>query len=197
MILVISDFRKQELEDLAVSYVVLLLLFSNFELRNMPYVALAVFTAFVFHELAHRQVAKKYGYIAFYKRWDTGILIALLLGILGKMIFGHAIVFAALGAVYIYAPYQYWSDREAEGWISLSGPLANIMVGVVALILLKTVPLPIHAMVSLYYTSIVNFWIAFFNLLPFPPLDGYKVIKWNAGYWAVTIGVSYVLRSLV
>ena len=193
----LSDFRKQELEDLAVSYVVLLLLFSNFELRNMPYVALAVFTAFVFHELAHRQVAKKYGYIAFYKRWDTGILIALLLGMVGKMIFGHAIVFAALGAVYIHAPYQYWSDREAEGWISLSGPLTNIMVGVVALILLKTVPLPIHAMVSLYYTSIVNFWIAFFNLLPFPPLDGYKVIKWNAGYWAVTIGVSYVLRSLV
>ncbi|NJE07123.1 site-2 protease family protein [Thermococcus sp. M39] len=193
----LRDFRKQELEDLAVSYIVLLILFSNFELKNMPYVALAVLTAFVFHELAHRQVAKRYGYVAFYKRWDTGILIALLLGIVGKIIFGHAIFFAALGAVYIYAPYQYWEDREAEGWISLSGPLTNIIVGIVALILLKTLSLPLHAMISLFYTAIVNFWIAFFNLLPFPPLDGYKVLKWNAGYWAVAIGVAYILRSLV
>jgi Zn-dependent protease len=189
--------NKQELEDLAISYFVLLLLFSNFNIKVVPYVALAVLTAFVFHELAHRQVAKKYGYVAFYKRWDTGIMIALLLGILGKAVFGKAIVFAALGAVYIYAPYQYWEDKEAEGRISFSGPLTNIVIGIVAVLILKTMSLPLVATFALYYTAAVNFWLAFFNLLPIPPLDGYKVLRWNTAYWALGVGFSYLMYSLL
>ncbi|WP_211259700.1 site-2 protease family protein, partial [Thermococcus celericrescens] len=46
-------------------------------------------------------------------------------------------------------------------------------------------------------TATVNLWLAFFNLLPFPPLDGSKVVRWNAGYWAVSIGVAYLLFRLL
>lgn len=190
------NFRKQELEDLVISFFVLSLVFSNFNVKWLPYVAVGLLTAFVFHELAHRQVAKHYGYIAFYKRWDTGIILALLIGILNRV--AHTgFLFAAVGAVYIYAPYAEWDDREANGKISLAGPATNVVVGIVALVMLLTLPLNAFLASVLYYTASVNFWLAVFNLLPFPPLDGWKVFRWNPGYWAVAIGLAYLLNTMV
>ncbi|WP_456394766.1 site-2 protease family protein [Thermococcus sp.] len=190
--------RQQELEDLLVSFVVLVFIFSNFEARLIPYVIPAVLTAFVFHELAHRQVARKYGYVAFYRRWDMGIALALGIGILTKLTTGQSWVFAALGAVYIYAPYQFWDDREAYGRISLSGPLTNIAVGTAAGLIARYYLTP-YTMpwAVLRFTASINLWLAFFNLLPVPPLDGYKVLRWNSGYWAVAIGAAYLLRSVL
>ena len=113
----VLDLRKQELEDLAISFTVLILVFSRFELRLIPYVTLGIFTAFVFHEVAHRQVARKYGYYAIYRRWDTGIMLALLLGILNKLL-GLRFIFAAVGAVQVYSLYAGWEDREIYGKIT-------------------------------------------------------------------------------
>ena len=192
----VFGLRTRELEDLTISFIVLTFIFSNFELGLIPYVALAVFTAFIFHELAHRQVARGYGYTAFYKRWDTGIVLALLLGILRKTV-GLPFIFAAIGAVYIYAPYHLREDREADGKISIAGPATNLAVGLMALLLLQFLSLPITLGIALYYTAMVNFWLAFFNLLPVPPLDGYKVLRWNTGYWAVAIGMAFIFQSLL
>lgn len=190
------NFRKQELEDLVISFFVLSLVFSNFNVKWLPYVTVGLLTAFVFHELAHRQVAKHYGYIAFYKRWDTGIILALLLGIINRV--AHTgFLFAAVGAVYIYSPYVEWDDRETNGKISLAGPATNIAVGIVALVMLLTLPMNGFVASVLYYTASINFWLAVFNLLPFPPLDGWKVFRWNPAYWAVSIGLAYLLNTIV
>ncbi|TET00912.1 MAG: site-2 protease family protein, partial [Hadesarchaea archaeon] len=32
--------------------------------------------------------------------------------------------------------------------------------------------------------ALINLWLAFFNLLPFPPLDGEKVFLWSPAAWA-------------
>ncbi|WP_258084811.1 site-2 protease family protein [Thermococcus thermotolerans] len=190
------DARRREIEDLLISFLVLTLLFSNFDPYSLPYAAVAVLTAFLFHELAHRQVARHYGYRAYYKRWETGILLALLVGIATRLLTGTAWIFAALGAVQVYAPYAV-DSREAFGRIALAGPLTNIAVGAVALVFLRTS----HPFTALWWvfrtTATVNLWLAFFNLLPFPPLDGSKVVRWNAGAWAVSIGVAYLLFRLV
>ncbi|AEH25534.1 site-2 protease family protein [Pyrococcus yayanosii] len=186
--------RRSELEDLILSYAVLLLLFSDFEPVKMPYVAPAILTAFVFHEIAHRQVARHFGYVAFYRRWDTGIILALLLGVLTKLTTGRAWIFAALGAVHIYAPYQYWEDRYAEGLISLAGPLANIAVATIGLLISKLFG-GFFGLIA-WYTALINAWLAFFNLLPVPPLDGFKVLRWNLAYWAVGMGVAFLLYNI-
>ncbi|ASJ06752.1 site-2 protease family protein [Thermococcus pacificus] len=188
--------RKNELEDFAISFLVLVLLFSNFDPRQLPYALVAVLTAFLSHELAHRQVARRYGYKAYYKRWDTGIMIALLFGLLTRVLTGSTWIFAALGAVYIYTPYQYWEDKEAYGKISLAGPATNIAVGFLSLLILKSLYLSPFAWRVLWTTVVVNLWLAFFNLLPFPPLDGYNVTRWNTGVWAASIGLAYLLYRL-
>jgi len=188
--------RRGELEDLAVSFLVLVLLFSNFELRLFGYACIAVLTAFVFHELAHRLAARSYGYTAFYKRWDTGIALALALGILSRLATGTTWIFAAVGAVQVYAPYAY-DEREVFGRIALAGPATNVAVGVVALLaagVLSPATPPWHAA---RITASVNLWLALFNLFPFPPLDGWKVFRWNAGYWAIAAGLAYLLYVLV
>ncbi len=192
--------NQREIEDLCISFVVLLLLFSNFEPRSMPYVAVAIVTAFVFHELAHRQVARRFGYIAFYRKWNVGIAMALLLGIATRLVTGRAWIFAALGAVYVYSYPAYLppSDgRRASGIIAAAGPLTNVAVGLVSILALRLMSLGTIAATILKTTAVVNLWLAFFNLWPIPPLDGFKVLRWNVGYWAVMIGVAYFLNMVL
>ncbi|CAB50476.1 site-2 protease family protein [Pyrococcus abyssi] len=187
--------QGRELEDLLVSFLVLLLLFSDFSPKLIPYVTPALFTAFVLHELAHRQVARYFGYYSYYKRWDLGIALALIFGMFTKLLTGSTWVFAAVGSVYIYAPYQYWVDKRSEGIIALSGPITNIIVAILGYVLIKVISLGSWFWI-LYYMTKVNAWLAFFNLLPFPPLDGFKVFRWNVSYWAIVFGVSFMLYYL-
>jgi Zn-dependent protease len=36
----------------------------------------------------------------------------------------------------------------------------------------------------------INIWLALFNLIPFGPLDGAKILKWNKGIWLITIAIA-------
>jgi Zn-dependent protease len=46
----------------------------------------------------------------------------------------------------------------------------------------------------------VNLWLAIFNMLPIPPLDGSKVFSWDKRIWtilfAVLIGLFLALQPL-
>jgi Zn-dependent protease len=36
----------------------------------------------------------------------------------------------------------------------------------------------------------INTWLALFNLIPFGPLDGAKILKWSKGIWLVSIAAA-------
>lgn len=144
---------------------------------------LTVGTGFILHEMAHKLVAIQYGAYARFQMWTQGLLLMLALSFLG-------FVFAAPGAVYIYS---HNISKKENGIISVAGPVTNIVLAFVFMALAIFAPV---------YTSNTNIWfigfyvnsfLAFFNMLPIFPLDGSKVLAWNAVVWvAVTAVAGYM-----
>lgn len=148
---------------------------------------IAVGAAFIFHELAHKFMAQRYGCWAEYRMWETGLIIAFFLAVTIGM------VFAAPGAVHIQSMYHPISRRE-NGLISLAGPLTNLGMGIAFLTFaLKGGILGILGSVGFF----VNIWLALFNLIPFPPLDGSKVMGWNFAVWGIVFVTSIILLGFV
>ncbi len=132
---------------------------------------LAVGTAFLFHELAHRYLARKYGCWAEFRMWTWGLLMALFFSFLG-------FVFAAPGAVMISGNI----NKEQNGKISAAGPATNWAVGTLFLISAYVLlSLGIWLWWILSFVAFVNLFIGGFNLLPFGPLDGAKIFDWDVG----------------
>ena len=199
-------FSSNEIRDLFISFLVISLAFSllhihgNFNLLAdiLPIVMVGVGLGFIFHEVAHKITAMKYGHWAEYKTWPTGLFIALVSSMFG-------FIFAAPGAVYISG--QYIDDRQ-NGIISIAGPLTNIILSLIflagAIFLLMTVPLlsapimvaPDWAYILFMTCSIgfsINAVLALFNLIPFSILDGAKVFRWDPIIWLVTAGFAGIL----
>ncbi|HEY3414344.1 MAG TPA: site-2 protease family protein [Armatimonadota bacterium] len=60
---------------------------------------------------------------------------------------------------------------------ALWGPFSNILMATAAGLLLRFVPsMPAAAAAVLATVVYLNLWLAFFNLIPFPPLDGSRIV---------------------
>jgi len=113
-----------------------------------------------------------------------GLLIALLPG---------GFVFVAPGAVYISQHRREFAfqvtrvTRNQYGWINFVGPMINIIVGVAMLALNYFIPLALFTL-----TARISLFLALFNLIPIPPLDGSKILIWNKKLWALAFAISLV-----
>jgi Zn-dependent protease len=138
-------------------------------------------TAVVLHELSHKYVAQSYGLWAEYRKFDRGLIFALLLSLTGFFFF------ALPGAVMIRS--TAWITQEIEAKTSIAGPAANITVGIVALLIRGAGFFPVF-LVDLAY---INVLLAIFNLLPVPPLDGSKIIRYNILMWLIPFILAVVM----
>ena len=64
----------------------------------------------------------------------------------------------------------------------------NIGLAIVFLILDQIRPALIFSLGSL-----VNAWLATFNLIPLGPLDGTKILAWSKGVWALLLVLAIAL----
>jgi Zn-dependent protease len=187
------NFTSHEIRDIIISMLVIAGVFAyvfrginqgNF-ISLIPVTLVAVGFGFVFHELAHKFVAVKYGFYAEYRLWVEGLVLAIVTAALG-------FVFAAPGAVYIHGQYI---SREENGKISIAGPLTNIALAVIFFVSIQFVSFsPILALIcSLGFT--INSFLAFFNLLPIGMLDGAKVLKWNPFIWVAITGIAFIMMA--
>jgi Zn-dependent protease len=200
-------FSRIELRDLAICWLALGFCFSLQYLipnREIPYArSLAQFalffcvaligigTGFLFHEMAHKGVAQRFGYHAEFRMWKMGLVIAVASALLS---FGQFLFFAP-GAVYT-STYK-TPDPKEEGLISLAGPLANvILAGLFFLLARGSTGEDLWGIIGAFGFQ-VNLWLAAFNLIPFPPLDGVKILRWNKAAWAATALVSWGLLALL
>ena len=69
-------------------------------------------------------------------------------------------------------PYNFSSPRRDEILVALAGPASNIFFGIVLGIFYQITGI-YHPVIQII--AVTNFYLAFFNLLPLPPLDGSKI----------------------
>jgi len=170
---------KTEITHLLISIITITAAFAIAFRIDWKIVFITVGLGFTMHELGHRTVAKAFGCLAVYRMWMPGLLLALVFAFWG-------FVFAAPGAVYIYKRYL---TRRENGLISMSGALMNIILGVIFAYMIF-----IPTLAELGWIGFrVNIFLAMFNLIPVPPLDGSKVLAWNVGVWAILFTVCMIL----
>lgn len=201
-----GKFSRIEINHLIISMAVLTFVFSllitrnnviygliyGFNLSILPYGLvlsfLGIVTAFFFHEISHKLMAQKHGLWAEYRMYPQGLRLALFLGIFTPF------VFAAPGAVM----FRGGSRNYETGLIAIAGPLANIIIALI------TFPLYLFVLYEesmlgqiVGFICFINAFLALFNLLPFGPLDGMKVIRWNATAWILMLILSIVMLMMI
>ncbi|MEN4005750.1 MAG: site-2 protease family protein [Methanobacteriaceae archaeon] len=184
-------FTSSEIRDIIISAVAISFIFAHVlrggnlinTISFMPATFLMVGLGFVLHELAHKYVAIRYGYWAEYKMWIQGLIFAL------AIVFLTGFAFIAPGAVYIHGNYIKTSEN---GKISLAGPLTNIILASVFLLLLPLFS-DLEIMHFAILGAIVNSFLAVFNLIPFGMFDGAKIFRWNPLIWIAAMATALIL----
>lgn len=182
-----------EIKHILIAWIVVSLAFGIVDARGMDsltawgiaFVFLAAFiavgTGFLFHELAHKLVAQRYGCWAEFRADFTMLGIAVLMSFMG-------FVFAAPGAVMIGGGHV---DLKRNGKISVAGPLTNFVLAVLFLAGNILVPNPIFS-----YGFFINAWLGLFNMIPFGFFDGSKIWRWNKVIWTGTVAIGIFLILL-
>ena len=154
-------------------------LFFNFSLNFLVIFIIALFTAgigFLLHELMHKYVAQNYGLFAEFKAFYNMLWLAI-----GLSLFGFII--AAPGAVMISGRVT----KERNGKISLAGPMTNIVLALIFLILILILNAKGIFGFFLGFGLTINSLLAAFNMIPIMPFDGSKIIAWNKRVYFTTI----------
>ncbi|AZT91684.1 site-2 protease family protein [Caldicellulosiruptor changbaiensis] len=97
-------------------------------------------------------------------------------GIIALMLFGFG-----WAKPVVTDPRNYKNPKVGMGLTALAGPVANILSAIVFAIVLKYIDKynlvsNRYVLIMLQQTYLINVYLAIFNLLPIPPLDGSKIL---------------------
>jgi len=146
---------------------------------------LAVASGFLLHELMHKRVAQGYGCLAEFRMNPMGLLIGLVTAVLGLLI-------VLPGAVMIAGRIT----KKENGIISAAGPLTNMLIGGSLLVLTLSLEADTDLWFFVGIVAFINLWLAFFNLLPVPPLDGSKVLFWNTAVYVAFMAAAVAMLAV-
>lgn len=156
--------------------------FLAFPLEKLPYVAITLIIAFSVHEFAHAFTAWKFGDATAKNQ--------------GRLTLNPMRHLDPLGTILIFIAGFGWArpvpvnrfffkqPRLAGVTVSFAGPLSNFLLAFFALFLLYGISaaglvtgMPLFVLEFLEIFIYLNIVLFIFNLLPLPPLDGYRILE--------------------
>lgn len=159
--------------------------FFRFPLEDLPFIVLALIIAFTVHEFAHAYSAYKFGDDTAYNAGRVTLNPRVHLDVLGTLL----ILFAGFGWAKPVPvnPSKFSSPRIMGIIVTLVGPLSNLIIGTLGIIIyvaliatgaLDGASVGVSAAVDRFFDYFIwyNFLLFIFNLIPLPPLDGYRII---------------------
>ena len=142
--------------------------------------ATGILLGFLVHEAMHKYTARRYGFISEFVASMPWLTITILSSFLPFRILAPGYV--RILAIRTYSPKQAVIATAA-------GPASNIALAAILLGVYTIVP-------GARIAAEVNAWLAFFNLLPIPPLDGSKIAEYDMRLWALLFIIAVVLMYL-
>jgi Zn-dependent protease len=148
---------------------------------------LVVLFAISVHESAHAWAADKFGDPTARLQGRISLNPIAHIDLLGTIIFPllmalmHAPVFGWAKPVMVN-PYNLRNRRRDGMFIAAAGPVSNLLVGSVSILvfllirdtaLIRSIPV----LTILLYLIMINVYLAIFNLIPIPPLDGSGILE--------------------
>jgi len=156
--------------------------FLAYSLREIPYVAITLIIAFSFHEFSHAYVAYQFGDMTAKNQ--------------GRLTLNPMKHLDPLGTILIFIAGFGWArpvpvnrfffkkPRLAGVLVSAAGPFSNLLLTVLVFLIWYALnraglaaQLPLNLVEFLNVFIQLNIVLFIFNLLPFPPLDGYRLIE--------------------
>ena len=153
--------------------------FLAFSLQDLPYVVMTLIVAFTLHEFAHAYVAYLFGDHTAKKQGRLTLSPLAHLDPFGTLL----LIIAGFGWAKPVPVNRYFfkKPRVAGILVSIAGPFSNLVLAFIGLLiyyLMNNAAVDndaLYRFVTLFIQ--INLTLGVFNLLPFPPLDGYRVIE--------------------
>jgi Zn-dependent protease len=154
-------------------------------INSLPQIVILLFSI-VFHEVAHGKVALWKGDTTARDAGRLTLNPIPHIDIFGTILFPLFLILMRSPVLFGWAkpvPVNPWRLRESKkdmALIGASGPASNFLLAVIAGILFRISIGAIGAnnvlAQALFFAVFINLVLAFFNLIPIPPLDGSKIV---------------------
>lgn len=140
----------------------------GFRWDDFKFAAIVVAPAILLHEMGHKFVAIGFGLPASFNIFWGGLGLAILL----KLVHSP---FLILAPAYVLIPAA--ATPFQQTFIAAAGPLTNLLIWFIASQILKKKRLSRMQLIGWGVTKKLNMWLFIFNVIPFPPLDGYNIVR--------------------
>lgn len=101
---------------------------------------------------------------------------------LGSVIIPGLLIFTNTGIILgwpkpmPYNKYNFTNQKWGETIVGVSGSLANLALAVIFALIIQFAPISVNFLDLAVDVVLLNLFLAFFNLIPIPPLDGSKIL---------------------
>lgn len=148
-------------------------------------IILVLILSIVLHEMAHGYAANALGdpTARLQGRLSPNPLVHI--DLLGSIIIPGLLFFSNAGILFGWAkpvpynPYNLNNQKWGEALVAAAGPAVNILLAVIFAIIIRlaaVLGLSASFIDLAWYIVFINVLLALFNMLPFPPLDGSKIL---------------------